>query len=71
MSHVTCNIYIYIFFFCIVVKLVGGGSVINRAYVVKFYFITLLGSTDSQTAMFLELSRSTKTYNISKMPHTP
>ena len=39
-SHVTCcvsHVTIYIYLFFKVVKLVGGGSVINRAYPIQFY----------------------------------
>ena len=38
MLHVTCHIF---FFFYKVVKLIGGGSVINGAYPVQFSFLVI------------------------------
>ena len=47
-SHVTCHNYFYLYFFIFfsdkAVKLLGGGSVINRAYPVQFHSIVHLSA---------------------------
>ena len=46
MSYVTCNIF-FIYFFCRLVKLVGGESVINGVYPSNYWHILLLDACPS------------------------